>query len=172
MESPKRVLEAPESTQIHNQGLGESFLSFFRGGGQMWETYTCRTNVLYTELLVNLIKVPVLSGRVLICSWVWLTLVVSVPASVPWVNLYSCHITRQNTFISFSQTCSVDKAFFYGADVQASWHFFFFVASHDPWQTQLPPWWWCVPAAYSMEQPCLANWYICLQSQDQALVIW
>lgn len=22
--------------------------------------------------------------------------------------------------------------------------FFFFVASHDPWQTQLPPWWWCV----------------------------
>jgi hypothetical protein len=40
--------------------------------------------------------------------------------------------------------------------------FFFFVASHDPWQTQLPPWWWCVPAAYSMEQPSLANWYICL----------
>lgn len=47
--------------------------------------------------------------------------------------------------------------------------FFFFVASHDPWQTQPPPWWWWVPAAQSMEQPSLANWYICLQSQDKPL---
>lgn len=76
--------------------------------------------IFSTQIADKLLQAPVLSGHVLICSWVWLTAVVSVPASVPWVNLYSCHITRQHTSISFSQTCSVDKAFFYGAVVQAS----------------------------------------------------
>lgn len=46
------------------------------------------------------------------------------PSQCPMGEPYSCHITRQHTSLSFSQTCSVDKAFFYGAVVQASWLFF------------------------------------------------
>lgn len=73
-----------------------------------------------------------------ICSWIWLTAVVSLPASVPWVNLYSYHITK--TFVPFSQTHSVDKAFFMVLLYKPP-DMCFLIASHDAWQTQLPAWW-------------------------------
>lgn len=55
------------------------------------------------------------------------------------VCLYSWHTTRQPTFVPLSHTCSVDKAFLWCCCTSfLTFFFLFIIASHDPWQTQLP----------------------------------
>lgn len=114
MESTERILGGPEGLLIKQELEGELSL-FLWGVSRVQET---QASSLWAGCMWMFSKVSCWyttsrylfpSGWVIICSWIWLTAVVSLPTSVPWVNLYSYHITK--IFVPFSQTHSVDKAF-------------------------------------------------------------
>lgn len=120
MGSPERAPEAPESTPICNQELWGELSVFLQG---RWPDvrnlslpYRCSLQRVADKLRQGTCSVrscPNLLLGLAHCSCFC-------PSQCPMMNLYSCPITRQQTFVSLSQTCSVDKAFFYGAVVQAS----------------------------------------------------